>query len=75
MNPAGDSDSRSPEIPPDVPPADAAVDFGRDDSVDRAVTRAVREDLARHALKGNLVVVWRDGRPVLVPAARVTSRS
>lgn len=42
--------------------------FHEDADVDQAVKDAVHNALAEHARKGNKVVVWRDGRPVWVPA-------
>ena len=49
-------------------PESAQVDFERDEDVSGAIRQAVRDALAGHALRGNLVVVWKDGRPMLVPA-------
>lgn len=47
---------------------EVAKRFHQDEEVDKAVKDAVRNALAEHARKGNLVVVWKDGKPVWVPA-------
>lgn len=47
---------------------ETAPRFHEDEEVDQAVKDAVHHALAEHARKGNKVVVWRDGKPVWVPA-------
>ncbi len=47
--------------------------FHKDEEVHLAVTEAVKDALAEHARKGNLVVVWKDGKPVWEPAPAVDS--
>ena len=36
-----------------------------------AASEAVRQALAQHKARGNSVVVWRDGRVVLLPAEEI----
>lgn len=47
-----------------------APEFHKDEEVDQAVKDAVRQALNEHARKGNQVVIWKDGKPVWVPATQ-----
>lgn len=47
------------------------VDFEDDAQVDRAMRRAVAEALREHKRKGHSVVIWRDGKVVILPPEEI----
>jgi hypothetical protein len=42
--------------------------FSIDEEMQRALREAVRTTVAEHKRRGNSIVVWKDGRPVWIPA-------
>ncbi|HEY0867824.1 MAG TPA: hypothetical protein VGE01_10610 [Fimbriimonas sp.] len=47
---------------------DLARRFVDDERVDSLVKKAVRNALSRHKRLGNPIAVWKDGKPVWLPA-------
>lgn len=50
------------------PPVDFEKAFEDGGAVDRAALKAVREAIRRHRLLGESIVVWRDGKTVVLKA-------
>jgi len=44
--------------------------FKRGNEIDEALKKGVREALLQHKRAGNSVVIWKDGKVVLVPPER-----